>query len=94
LILKAIDDEIRKKDHYKILWIPIVEQWSDDERKKFDMLRSKMSWYIMQYVAPVEGIRFIKKDWNFKNKPILVVLNPQGKVEHPNALHIIRVWGI
>jgi len=22
------------------------------------------------------------------------VLNPQGKVEHENAIHMIRVWGI
>ncbi|XP_059446688.1 protein SIEVE ELEMENT OCCLUSION B-like [Corylus avellana] len=95
-ILKPIDDEIRKKDyHYKILWIPIVEQWSDDERKKFDTLQPKMSWYIMKYFSgPVRGIRFIEKKWEFNNSPILVVMNPQGKVEHQNALHMIQVWGM
>jgi hypothetical protein len=93
-ILKPIDDGIRKEDQYKIVWIPIVEQWTDDMRKKLEMLQSKMSWYVVQSAAPVAGIRFIKEEWKFENKPILVVMNPQGKVEHPNALHMIRVWGM
>ncbi|XP_050239507.1 protein SIEVE ELEMENT OCCLUSION B-like isoform X1 [Quercus robur] len=94
LILKPIYDGIRKEDQYKIVWIPIVEQWTDELRKKFEMLRSKMPWYIVQYFSPVVGIKFIKEEWNFKNKPILVVMNQQGKVQHPNALHMIRVWGM
>ncbi|KAJ6421064.1 hypothetical protein OIU84_028440 [Salix udensis] len=38
-------------------------------------------------------IRFIKEVWHFKNKPILVVLDPQGKVVCPNALHMMWIWG-
>ncbi|XP_075653771.1 protein SIEVE ELEMENT OCCLUSION B-like [Castanea sativa] len=94
LILKPIYEGIRKEDQYKVVWIPIVEQWTDELRKKFEMLRSKMPWYVVQYFSPVVGIKFIKEEWNFKNKPILVVMNRQGKVEHSNALHMIRVWGM
>ena len=83
LILKPIYEGIRKEDKYKIVWIPIVEQWNDELQKKFEMLRSKMPWYVVQYFSPVVGIKFIKEEWNFKNKPILVVMNRQGKVEHP-----------
>ncbi|KAB1212431.1 hypothetical protein CJ030_MR5G023973 [Morella rubra] len=53
-----------------------------------------MPWYIVQYFSPIAGIKFVKEEWNFKNKPIVVVMNPQGRVEHPNALHLIRVWGM
>jgi hypothetical protein len=92
--LKLIDDGIRKEDQYKIVWIPIVEEWTNDVQRKFQLLQSKMSWYIVQYFAPVVGIRFIKEEWKFENKSMIVVMNPQGKVEHLNALHMIRVWGM
>ncbi|XP_062150218.1 protein SIEVE ELEMENT OCCLUSION B-like [Alnus glutinosa] len=93
-ILKPINDGIRKDDQYKIIWIPIVEQWTDDLQKKFEGLQSQMVWYTLRYSAPAGGISFIKKKWKFENKPILVVMNPQGKVEHLNALHMIWVWGM
>jgi hypothetical protein len=51
-----------------------------------------MSWYTVKHFGPVRGIRFIEKKWKFNNSPILVVMNPQGKVEHHNALHMIQVW--
>jgi hypothetical protein len=40
-ILKSIYDGIRENgyDEYKIVWIPIVEQWTDGLQKKFEMLR-------------------------------------------------------
>uniref|UniRef100_A0A2N9EIX1 Sieve element occlusion N-terminal domain-containing protein n=1 Tax=Fagus sylvatica TaxID=28930 RepID=A0A2N9EIX1_FAGSY len=78
-IIKPIYEGIKKEDQYKIVWIPIVEQWTDELRKKFDFLRSKMPWYIVQYFSPIVGIKFIKEEWNFKNKPIVVVMNRQGK---------------
>ncbi|KAG6668728.1 hypothetical protein CIPAW_01G191700 [Carya illinoinensis] len=94
-VLKPVYDEISKKDQYKIVWIPIVEQWTDDLKKKFDVLRfdSKMPWYTVQYFSPVVGIKFIKEEWNFRNKPLVVVISPKGKVEHPNAFYIINYSG-
>ncbi|KAE8022604.1 hypothetical protein FH972_008390 [Carpinus fangiana] len=94
-ILKPIHDEIRNKDdQYKILWIPIMNQWTDDLQKKFEKLQPKMSWYTVKHFGPVRGIRFIEKKWEFNNSPILMVMNPQGEVEHRNALHMIQVWGM
>ncbi|KAG6732706.1 hypothetical protein I3843_01G183600 [Carya illinoinensis] len=93
-ILKPIHELISKEDQYKIVWIPIVEQWTEDLQKKFEILRAKMPWYVVQYFSPIAGIRFIKEKWHFKGKPSVVVLSPQGKVESDNAIHMIRVWGI
>uniref|UniRef100_A0A2N9EJ56 Sieve element occlusion N-terminal domain-containing protein n=1 Tax=Fagus sylvatica TaxID=28930 RepID=A0A2N9EJ56_FAGSY len=93
-ILKPIYDAIRKEDQYKIVWIPIVDQWNDDTRKNFEMLKSKMPWYVVQYFSHIAGIRFIKEEWHFNNKPIIVVMNQKGQVECPNAIHMIRVWGM
>jgi len=46
-ILKPIYNAIRKEEQYKIVWIPIFDQWNDDTRKKFEMLNSKMPWYVV-----------------------------------------------
>ncbi|CAN6677293.1 unnamed protein product [Malus baccata var. baccata] len=93
-IIKPVYEGTKKDDKYKIVWIPIVEQWTDDLRKKFEVLRAKMPWYTVQYFAPVAGVRFIKEEWHFKGKPAVVVMNPQGKVENTNALHLIRIHGM
>ncbi|XP_040999475.1 uncharacterized protein LOC121245469 isoform X1 [Juglans microcarpa x Juglans regia] len=96
-ILKLIFDGIRDKDEpYKIVWIPIVEHWTDDVQAKFDMLQSKMPWYILQGFPPtVADIQIMKNEYcSLKNKPIVVVINPQGEVVHPNALRMIRLFGM
>ncbi|KAK7285233.1 hypothetical protein RJT34_19997 [Clitoria ternatea] len=53
-----------------------------------------MSWYVLHHFAPIKGLKFITKEWKFKTKPTFVVLNPQGKILHPNAFHMIQVWGL
>ena len=94
-ILKPVYDTIVKKEtSYTIVWIPIVEQWTEELKKKYEILRLKMPWYSLQLFSPISGIRFIKEEWQFRGKPMLVVTNPQGKVENLNAFHLIRVWGL
>ena len=41
----------------------------------------------------IASCRFIKEQWHFKGKPLLVVLNSQGQVECENEIHMIRVYG-
>lgn len=81
------------EDNYKIVWIPIVEQWTDGLRKKFEMLRSKMPLYVVQYFLPVARIKFIKEEWHFEYKPIVVVIDEQGNVINDNAIDMIRLDG-
>ena len=61
-ILKPIHEFTKKDNQYKIVWIPIVEQWTDDLRKKFEILKNKMPWYTVQYSGPIAGIKFIKEE--------------------------------
>jgi len=89
----SIYDGIKKKgDQYKIVWIPIVEQWTNNLRRKFEMLQSKMPWYIVQYFSTVAAIKFIKE--RYHNKPIVWLMNPQGDVENEDALDLIRRHGM
>jgi len=53
-----------------------------------------MPWLTVYHPSLIEKavIRFIKEVWHFRNKPILVVLDPQGKVVCTNALHMMCIW--
>ncbi|KAE8007874.1 hypothetical protein FH972_004435 [Carpinus fangiana] len=94
-ILIPIDIGIRKEeDKFKIVWIPIMEQWTNDMRKKFEMLRSDMPWYVVQYFSPVAGIKFMKEEWHFDNEPIVVVMNSRGDVKNKDGLDSIRRFGM
>ncbi|KAJ1409428.1 Sieve element occlusion, N-terminal [Sesbania bispinosa] len=88
------DYTMKLGNQYKIVWVPIVEEWNDKLKNKFESLKSKMPWYVLQHFAPIKGIKYIKEQWHFKKKPMVVVLNPQGKIQHHNAFHIIQVWGL
>ncbi|XP_022773670.1 protein SIEVE ELEMENT OCCLUSION B-like [Durio zibethinus] len=89
----------RLESQYEVVWIPIVDRsiipLPDEKRTKFETLRSTMPWYSVQDPLLIEKpvIRFIKEVWHFRTKPILVVLDPQGKVVSPNAIHMMWIWG-
>ncbi|KAJ7979937.1 protein SIEVE ELEMENT OCCLUSION B-like [Quillaja saponaria] len=96
LCLKEVDDYLKasKNDHqYKILWVPIVDQWDEIQKRKFENLRLKMPWYVADYFSYKPGQRYINDDWQFKKDPIVVVMNPRGKVVSIDAMPLIRVWG-
>ncbi|XP_060671812.1 protein SIEVE ELEMENT OCCLUSION B-like, partial [Ziziphus jujuba] len=92
--LKPVHEGTKRDENYKIVWIPMVENWTPELQKKFEILRSKMPWYTIQSISISVGIKFIKEEWNFKGKPSLVVMNHQGKIENTNALHLVKLWGI
>ncbi len=93
-ILKPIYKEISNQNQYKFVWIPIVDHWTDDMQKKFEMLQSEMpQWCIVHNFSFKLGIKYIKEEWKFKDKPIVVVMNSQGIVQHPNALPMITISG-
>ncbi|KAI5397977.1 hypothetical protein KIW84_063694 [Lathyrus oleraceus] len=94
-ILIPIYDHMKKTgSQHKIVWVPIVEEWSDRLKKKFDSLKSKMPWYVLHHFAHIKGIKYIKEELHFKQKPLVVVLSPHGKIIHQNAFHMIQVWGV
>ncbi|XP_011013023.1 PREDICTED: uncharacterized protein LOC105117152 [Populus euphratica] len=88
----------RLDSQYEVVWVPIVDrsvQWSDPMKGKFESMQSSMPWFTVYHPSLIEKavMRFIKEAWHFRNKPILVVLDPQGKVICPNALHMMWIWG-
>ncbi|GAB2283833.1 hypothetical protein Dimus_018320 [Dionaea muscipula] len=87
-----------KIHQYEIVWLPIIDhsiQWSDALQAQFERLQASMQWYSIYHPTKIGSavIKFVKDVWNFRSKPILVVLDPQGKVVSPNAIHMMWIWG-
>ncbi|CAL0299869.1 unnamed protein product [Lupinus luteus] len=89
--LIPIYNTIKTGEQYKILWVPIVEEWNDELRIQFESLNFKMFWYVLQHFEPIRGIRFIKEELQFTNKHTIVLLSPQTKILHLNAFYMIEV---
>ncbi|GMH16761.1 hypothetical protein Nepgr_018602 [Nepenthes gracilis] len=87
-----------KLHQYEVVWIPIVDRsirWTDAVQARFEGLLGPMRWYSVYQPSKLDAavIKFVRDDWNFMGKPILVVLDPQGKVVNLNAIHMMWIWG-
>ncbi|XWS47856.1 hypothetical protein CRYUN_Cryun13aG0021300 [Craigia yunnanensis] len=83
--------------NYEIIWLPIVDRsaWNDNYQQKFLSLQSIMPWYTVHHPSIIEPavIKYTREVWRFVKKPIVVTLDPQGKVTCPNALNMLWIWG-
>lgn len=88
----------RQDSPYEIIWLPTLDPailWTESRQKQFETLQANMPWYTLHHPSLIDRvvIKFIKEMWNFRKKHILVVLDSQGKVASPNALHMMWIWG-
>ncbi|ONK77637.1 uncharacterized protein A4U43_C02F8890 [Asparagus officinalis] len=84
--------------NYEIVWLPIIDKnlpWLPEKEEAFDRLASTMPWYSLHHPSLLDPavIKYIREVWKFEKRPMLVVLDPQGKVVSPNALHMMWIWG-
>ncbi|KAJ4961251.1 hypothetical protein NE237_021161 [Protea cynaroides] len=92
------DLPIKPESQFEVVWLPVVERslpWTEEKEIQFERLQPKMPWYSVYHPSLIDQavIRYIKEVWLFNKKPILVVLDPQGRVVSPNALHMMWIWG-
>ncbi|GAV89926.1 hypothetical protein CFOL_v3_33337 [Cephalotus follicularis] len=88
----------KAESQYEVVWLQIVDPsvpWTETKQKQFQNLQTNMQWYSVPHPSLIDSavIKFIRDKWHFGNKPILVVLDPQGRVACPNALHMMWIWG-
>ncbi|KAK9061696.1 hypothetical protein SSX86_018879 [Deinandra increscens subsp. villosa] len=80
---------------YELVWVPMVDHSIEYMDIQFDDMRNNMPWYSVYHLSKID--RVVKKSigdrWNYSGKPILVVLDPQGKELSPNAMHMMWIWG-
>ncbi|OMO69209.1 hypothetical protein COLO4_29199 [Corchorus olitorius] len=102
-ILEQIYNESRSQpsrleSQYEFVWLPVLDPTvplSETSQEKFERLRSMMTWYTLNHPSMIDRavFKFIREVWHFEKKPLLVVLDPQGQVVCPNALHMMWIWG-
>ncbi|XLR28253.1 hypothetical protein S83_056153 [Arachis hypogaea] len=89
----------RYENRYELVWIPILDlnegESTQRKQRQFEELQLTMPWFSVYHPSVISKpvIWFIQREWKYKNKPILVVLDPQGRVACPNAIHMMWIWG-
>lgn len=90
-------DSTRVEGQYEFVWLPVVEKGTSgaEAKQRFEKLQSMMPWFSVYDPSLLEPstIKYIKEVWLFSGKPILVVLDPHGKVMNLNAIHMMWIWG-
>nr|GLL20380.1 protein SIEVE ELEMENT OCCLUSION B-like [Ipomoea trifida] len=87
-----------------LLWIPIPQNddasWTTKDEQQFAKLKRRMrSLYgldnLQKMISP-QFIRFVKEqlypDFQMGGEPIIVSLDQQGRIVHPNIMHMIHIW--
>ncbi|KAJ0727262.1 putative sieve element occlusion [Helianthus annuus] len=97
---EARQNPTRPESQYEVVWLPVVPNhkdtpWTNENQSKFETLRNMMPWYSVFHPTLIEpaAIKYIKEVWHFNHKPLLVVMDPQGRVVNTNALHMMWIWG-
>ncbi|GLU06109.1 hypothetical protein SLE2022_231680 [Rubroshorea leprosula] len=88
----------KQENQYEVVWMPVVDRkapWDEKKQKQFENLQGLMPWFSIHEPLKIHPaiIQFIKEGWQFNKQPMLVVLDPQGKVVNTNAIHMIWTWG-
>lgn len=88
----------RAESQYEVVWLPIVDRsapWTEAKEQKFDYLQTMMPWFSVHHPSVIDPavIRYAKEKWDFQKRPILVVLDQQGRVVNQNAFHMMWIWG-
>lgn len=84
--------------NYEIVWVPISSSctWTDSEERSFEYLSNCMPWYSLRqpHLLIPAVVNFIKQSWNYKEKPIMVVMDANGAITNLNAIDMLRIWGV
>ena len=85
----------RPESQYEVVWVPVSETWTPERHRVFNGLREQMEWHSVYdpLVLSRVVIRFIKERWGFGKKPMLAVMDHQGRIAHGNAVHMMCIWG-
>lgn len=100
LIQQTYDHPYQKKvgSKYDIVWlsIPLSDSWSFSQKRSFSFLSNSLPWLSIRepWLLSSAVLSFVKNEWNYKDQhPLMVVLDPKGRITNTNALDMVFVWG-
>ncbi|KAL0326258.1 UNVERIFIED_CONTAM: protein SIEVE ELEMENT OCCLUSION B [Sesamum radiatum] len=90
--------ETSAENHYEVVWAPILDpsnKMTPDMEKILENNRTRMQWYSVNHPNKIDPlvIKLIREQFHYHDQPILVVLDPQGRVVNTNAIDMIWIWG-
>ncbi|KAK9277717.1 hypothetical protein L1049_007264 [Liquidambar formosana] len=99
LVQQIYDHPHRKKleESYRIVWVPIPSSnaWTELEEESFSFLSNSLPWYSIRQPRLLDSsvVNYIRQVWNFKDEPLMVVVDSQGMVTNENAIDMVLIWG-
>ena len=98
MYLESRENPTRPESQYEVVWIPVVDRFTprtEEKNRQFETQKEIMPWYSVDHLSSIDQvvIKYIKETWGFNKKPLLVVLDPQGRVVNNNAIHMMWIWG-
>nr|XP_033516657.1 protein SIEVE ELEMENT OCCLUSION C [Nicotiana tomentosiformis] len=99
LVQQMHDHPLRKKfgGSYAILWVPIPSShaWNLTDEMNFKFLSNSLPWFSIRHPWLLHSavINFIRKEWSYKEEPLMVVLSTDGVVTNLNAIDMVWLWG-
>ncbi|XP_065873828.1 protein SIEVE ELEMENT OCCLUSION C [Euphorbia lathyris] len=87
----------KSDESYEIVWVPISfsDTWTHAEVEMFKLLSNSLPWYSLRrpWLLNSAVVTFIKQTWDFKDDPVMVVLDSQGNATNSNAIDMVLLWG-
>lgn len=88
---------LKLEGQYEVVWIPIPssEALTYNEEQCFEFFSKSLPWYTIcqpRSISPIV-VKFVQQERNFKEDPLMVVLDTQGKITNLNAFDMAIVWG-
>ncbi|XP_019176668.1 PREDICTED: protein SIEVE ELEMENT OCCLUSION B-like [Ipomoea nil] len=98
MYLESKQDPSRAESQFEIVWLPIVDRrspWTGAKEDQFTLVKSSMPWFSVSHPSKIDEAvyGYVKEVWGFTHKPLLAVVDPQGKLTNVNALPMFWIWG-
>ncbi|XP_019176078.1 PREDICTED: protein SIEVE ELEMENT OCCLUSION C [Ipomoea nil] len=99
LMQQTYDHPHRKslQGSYVILWVPIAtsDVWSHADEITFQFWSNSFPWFSIRQPRLLNSdvVQFIRREWNYNEEPIMVILNTDGVITNSNALDMVWIWG-
>nr|GLL32683.1 protein SIEVE ELEMENT OCCLUSION B-like [Ipomoea trifida] len=98
MYVDAKQDPSRLESQFEIVWLPIVDRrspWTVAKEDQFKLVKDSMPWYSVSHPSKIDEAvyGYVKEVWGFTHKPLLAVVDPQGKLTNINALPMFMIWG-
>ena len=92
---EKLDERDRIESQYEIIWFPVMDNWTKEKKWLFENLRDQMEWLSVHDPSkvPPHVIRYVRERCNFVKKPLLVVMDTEGKIVHKDATQMLCIWG-